>query len=61
MPRQKLATSELAAASPRETMVPRPDWRWGLGVEAERWLVGMGRGHCEGRAGRVCTTGLMWV
>lgn len=44
MPRQKLATSELAAASLGETMVSRPDWRWGLEVEAERWLVGWERG-----------------
>lgn len=56
-----MVISELVVVSLREMMVFRLDWRWGLGVEVERWLVGMGRGYCEGRVGRVCIIGLMWV
>lgn len=57
MPRQKLATSELAAASLGEMMVTQDRLEGGPEVETGRCSVGMGRAHCEGRAVRACTTG----
>lgn len=59
--KQKLPTSELAAASPGEVMASQARLGVGVGSGGRKVISGVGKAHCEGAASRICTTSWLWV